>query len=79
MDEESVRVDAPLPPLVRLTLAGLRAVVRPAGETVVVRDIVPEKLLMLDRLIVVVFEVPVWMVRLERLLERLKSGPTTSV
>ncbi len=42
--ELTVRVEVPVPPLVRVTLAELRDAVRPEGETVADRDTVPAKL-----------------------------------
>ncbi len=74
MDEETVRVDDPDPPEERLTLAGFIDAVRPDCETAAVRNTVPEKLLRLARLIVDVPVEPEEIVRLEGLLEMLKSG-----
>ncbi len=39
-----MRVEVPVPPVVRLTLAGLKAAVRPEGETVAERVTTPVKL-----------------------------------
>jgi len=39
-----VRVEVPVPPLVRLTLAGLVAAVKPEGDTIVDRVTTPVKL-----------------------------------
>ncbi len=76
-------VDDPEPPEERLTLVGFRDGVRPAGETAAVRDTVPEKLFRLARPIADVPEEPEEIVKLEGLLEILKSGvelgPTVTV
>lgn len=56
--EETVSVDDAEPPEKRLTLVGFREAARPEGETDVDREIVPEKLLKLDKLIVDVPEEP---------------------
>ena len=42
--ELMVRVELPVPPLVSVTLVGLSDAVNPDGETVVEREMVPEKL-----------------------------------
>ncbi len=72
-------VDDPVPPEDRLTLVGLREAVRPDGDdTVSVTE--PEKPLRLARLIVEVADEPAKKVRLDGLLEILKSAaPTLTV
>ncbi len=40
----TVKVEAPVPPLAKVTLVGLRDTVGPEGETVAEREIVPVKL-----------------------------------
>ena len=72
-------VDEPVPPDERPTLVGLRFAVKPTGVIDVESVTVPEKLLMLARLIVVVFEELRPIMRLGRLLEMLKSWPTLRV
>ncbi len=76
-DEEMVRVDDPDPPEERLTLVGPRDAVKLGDETEVDSDTMPEKLLRLVRFIVAVPEEPEEIVRLEGLLEVLKSGILT--
>jgi len=73
-DEARFRVDDALPPADNPTLVGLRAVVTPDGEEEAESETVPEKLLMLARLIVEVPEDPDWKVRLDGFDEMLKSG-----
>ena len=68
-----MRVDDPDPPEERVTLVGLTDVDRPDGETEANRLTVPVKPLRLVRLITDVPEVPDWMVRLDGLLDMLKS------
>ena len=63
----------------RLTLEGFTDVARPAGNTAVESDTVPTKLFMLERLIAVVFCDPWRIIRLDGLLEMLKSPPTKTV
>ena len=53
--EVTVRVEVPVPPLVKLTLVGLRDAVRPEGETVAESETVPVKLY---RLFTVTVKVP---------------------
>jgi len=72
-------VEDPLPPLERLTLVGLSDAVNPEGETEAARLMVPAKLLRLASDIVDVLEEPAWKLRLEGLLEMLKSGGTTTL
>jgi len=79
VEEETVSVDEPVPPEDRPTLLGFRVAVRPIGVTDVDSVTVPEKLLMLPRLIVVVFDEPSWTMRLGRTLDMLKSWPTLRV
>ncbi len=50
--ELAVRVDVPVPPLVRVMLEGLSDAVRPEGETFVERETVPVKPLRLVRVMV---------------------------
>ena len=68
-----MRVDDPEPPEERVTLVGLSEADRPDGETEADRLTVPVKPLRLVRLITDVPEVPDWMVRLDGLLDILKS------
>ncbi len=80
VDEDTVRVDVPEPPEVRVTLAGLRDTVEPdAGTTTVESVTVPENPLRLPRLIVEVAEEPDWTVRADALVERLKSGASVTL
>jgi len=72
-------VEEPLPPLERVTLVGMSGAVNPEGETEDARLMVPAKLLRLAREIVEVPEEPAWKLRLEGLLEILKSGGTTTL
>ena len=72
-------VDEAVPPEERPTLLGFRVAVRPTGVTDVDSVTAPEKLLMLARLIVVVFEELKPIMKLWRLLEMLKSRPTLRV
>jgi len=72
-------VEDPLPPLERAMLAGVIDAVSPEGETEDERLTVPAKLLRLAREIVEVPEEPAWKLRLEGLLEMLKSGGTTTL
>lgn len=67
-------VDEPEPPEDRVTLVGLVVEVSPVGVVCVVRVMVPEKLLMLARLMAEVPVEPDWIVRLDGLLEIVKSG-----
>ena len=69
-------VDVPVPPDERLTPLGFRVAVILDGATEVDSVTVPAKLLMLARLIVVVFDEPKLTMRLGRMLDMLKSGPT---
>ena len=69
-----MRVEEPDPPEERVTLVGLREAVKPEGVTDEDSDTVPEKLFRLERLIVDEPWEPDWMVRLEGLLEMLKSA-----
>ena len=50
--ELAVRVDVPVPPLLRVMLEGLSDAVRPEGETFVERETVPVKPLRLVRVMV---------------------------
>ena len=68
-----MRVDDPDPPEERVTLVGLSEEDRPDGETEADRLTVPLKPLRLVRLITDVPEEPDWIVRLEGLLDILKS------
>ncbi len=77
-DDDIVMVEEPLPPLVRVTLVGLNDIAKPEGETDEVRLTVPAKLLRLEREIMEVLELPDWKLTVERLLEMLKSGGTTT-
>ena len=80
VDEDTVRVDVPEPPEVRVTLAGLRETAEPdAGTTTVESVTVPENPLRLPRLIVEVAEEPDWTVRADALVERLKSGASVTL
>lgn len=53
-----VRVDVPVPPLVRVMLEGLTDAVRPEGETLVERETVPVKPLRLVTVTVEMAEEP---------------------
>jgi hypothetical protein len=66
VDELTLRVDVPELPEVRLTLVGLAEVVRPEGETEVVRAMLPANP---PRLLSVILEVPVWPARIVKLVE----------
>jgi hypothetical protein len=79
VEEDTVSVDEPVPPDERPTLLGFRVAVKPDGATEVDSVTVPEKLLMLARLIVVMFDEPRLTMRLGRTLDMLKSGPTLGV
>ena len=68
-----MRVDDPDPPEERVALVGLTDADRPDGETEADMLTVPVKPLRLVRLITDVPEVPDWMVRLDGLLDILKS------
>jgi len=70
-------VDEPDPPDERLTLVGFTVAARPEGAEAE-RDIVPAKLLRLDRLMVDVPELPVDMVTVAGMAEMEKS-PTPTV
>ncbi len=79
VEEKAVRVDDADPPDERVTLVGLTVDVKPEGETVDESDTVPEKVFKLARLMVAVAEEPDWSVRLEELLEILKSAVLTTL
>ena len=83
MEEETLSIEDPDPPEERVTVVGFRDADRPDGETVLERETAPEKLFRLARLIVAVPEEPPEIVRLDGLLETLKSGvelgPTVTV
>lgn len=72
--ELTVSVDVPVPPPVSARPEGLRDVVRPVGETLVEREMVPEKPERLVRVIVDVTEEPDCTVTMGGLAEALKSG-----
>ncbi len=72
--EPTVRVEVAVPPLVRVTLVELRAVVRPIGETRVERLTVPVKPYRLETAMVEVTEEPARTVRLVGLVMTLKLG-----
>ena len=73
-----VSVEAPFPPGLRVTLTGLREVVRPLGVTDVERLTVPAKPARLVRVMVEVLEPPAWTVSVVGLAEIVKS-PTPTV
>jgi hypothetical protein len=80
VDEETVRIEVPEAPELRVTLVGLRATVEPEeGTTEVERVIVPENPFRLLRLIVEVADEPAWTVRADELLEIEKSGASVTV
>lgn len=72
--EVNVRVEDAVPPEERVTLAGLRESVGPAGETVVARETVPVKLLTLVSVTVDVAEEPAVAVTEVGLIVIAKSG-----
>ncbi len=67
------------PPDDKETLAGLRDAVSPEGATEDDNETVPEKLLRLARLIMAVPDEPDWNVRLDDVLEMLKSAVLTTL
>jgi hypothetical protein len=71
---DNVSVVVPVPPAESVTLVALRVVVAPDGDIEEVRVIVPEKPLMLVRVIVDAAEEPAWIVRLTGLAAMVKSG-----
>ncbi len=77
MVELRFRVEVPVPPAVRVTLAGLTETVRPEGDTAVARDTVPAKPFRLVRVIGAVLAAPVMTVTLDGP-ERLKSTTFTA-
>ncbi len=76
MVELKVRVDVPVPPEERVTLAGLTEDVRPDGDTADVRATVPAKPLTLVRVIVCVLTRPAMTLTLDGAL-RVKSTTFT--
>ncbi len=76
--ELTVRVDVPVPPGLRLTLAGFTEAVRPPGMTDVERLTVPAKPARLVRVMDEVPELPAWTVSVVGLAEIVKS-PTPTV
>jgi hypothetical protein len=77
--DETVSVDDPEPPDDRLTLVGLKDAVSPDGDTEAERDTEPANELRLVRLITDVPDEPAWIVRLDGLLEMVKSFPDPTV
>ncbi len=73
VEDATVRVEVPEPPADNATLDGLMDALSPVTG-LEDSDIVPEKLLMLDRARVAVPTVPDWIVRLVVLDVMLKSG-----
>ncbi len=72
-----VRVDVPVPPAIRVTLAALKEVVSPAGDEVALRLTAPAKLLRLVNVMVEVAEDPTGMLDgLAGLAAIVKSGGT---
>ena len=69
-----MRVDVEEPPDDSVTLTGLTDAVKPEGETDGAIDTVPEKALMLASVIVEVPDEPDCNVRLDGVLEMVKSG-----
>ncbi len=65
MVELRFRVEVPVPPEVRVRLAGLTETVRPEGETAVARAIVPAKPFRLVKVIGAVLAAPVMTVTLD--------------
>ncbi len=76
VDEVTVRVDSPELPEARLTLVGLAEVVRPEGETEVVRAMLPENP---PRLLSVTVEVPDWPARIVKLVELEEIAKSTTL
>jgi hypothetical protein len=64
VEELTVRDDVAIVPLVKTTLVGERATVRPGGVTDVVNETVPLKVNRLVSVIVAVAETPDWNVRI---------------
>ncbi len=73
-EEVTVRVDAPEPPAVRLTLVGLTEAVRPEGETLVVRAMLPARP---PRLFSIMGEVPDCPAKIVRLVEPVEMEKST--
>ena len=73
MEDETESVEDPEPPDDNVTLVGLSDAVKPEGVTEEDKETLPEKPLRLARLMIAVPEEPDWMVRLDGLLDMLKS------
>ncbi len=79
-DDETVNVELPEPPALRVTVVGFRETVAPEEGTIVVERVtVPENPFRLLTVIVDVPDDPDWTVRADWLLETLKSGASVTV
>ncbi len=74
LDVDIVKIEDPVPPAVRVKLAGLREIAGPEGETVAVSATVPEKPFRLARDMVEVVDEPAVTIRLVGLALTEKSG-----
>ena len=72
-------MEVPVPPELRVTLVGFSVAVNPAGVTAVDRETAPENPFRLDNVTVAVPGEPDCIAMLDELLDRVKSGVTTTL
>ncbi len=75
---ENVRLDVPEPPADRATADGFKDIVGPEGDTVALRDTLPDRPLTLDRVMLEFAEVPGGAESVLGLADRVKSTTRTT-